>query len=485
MGDKSLSFITLNNSLVFNIDNKSVTVMKGTAQYADVCLALSEGRFNDIPNIIDKLGGLQKTLKNGEFDVVNGVVRCGGEPVDPYISEKLLEFYEKGLPYKPLQNFWKRLCKNPSKNSVSQLYRFLEVAKCPIAEDGMIVSMKGVHRVSGTTDEFYSRHDHNFKYKIGVPAIIDRNRIPDDPTTACGIGLHAGSFSYARGWASTVIELLIDPADVVSVPNDCSSQKLRACKVLPVAVYTGGEHNKGIAIVSDDAETVPLNPVVAPDAVAVAGTGMIINRAAYKDVAFTAAAFDNVIALKPAVGVKGLMRYRASKAPAAIRRHVSEAGAALSEAYIFTVPNKSSETLFISLADNKGTPIYTLFVPAAVSDTDAESIVAYIADERVVKKAEVVNLFTKAYTGKALLHLVTYVREQYELIKVSHKTVDAFLAANSEGVIVSATGIKPSKAPSALLKDYSIQKIVRVTLESSVAFVLQLVDGTVLLMRKE
>ena len=44
--------------------------------------------------------------------------------------------------------------------------------------------------------------------------------------------MHIGSFDYANDWSSGGKLLLVrfNPRDAVSVPSDCSCQKLRVCK---------------------------------------------------------------------------------------------------------------------------------------------------------------------------------------------------------------------------------------------------------------
>jgi hypothetical protein len=49
---------------------------------------------------------------------------------------------------------------------------------------------------------------------------------------ACSAGLHVGTYDYALRFTRFVIEVLVDPRDVVSVPTDCNDQKMRTCKYL-------------------------------------------------------------------------------------------------------------------------------------------------------------------------------------------------------------------------------------------------------------
>ena len=60
---------------------------------------------------------------------------------------------------------------------------------------------------------------------------MPRNMVHKDPATGCSIGLHVGTYGYARGFADGVIlKVKANPQDVVSVPFDCSAQKIRCCR---------------------------------------------------------------------------------------------------------------------------------------------------------------------------------------------------------------------------------------------------------------
>lgn len=492
--ETGISFIALPNSIVFNFDNQSHTIAKGTPEYAKVCAALAESRIGDIPDIICKKSGIVKSITGSGFELRDNLVYCDGELVDSYISSKLIEFYDKGLPYTPLQNFWRRLRKNPSKNSVSQLYRFLEVAKCPITDDGMIVSMKGVMPVKGEKDTYYSKHDSSFKYTLNVPVVMARNKVVDDPERACGPGLHAGSFKYAYEWATTegvVLELLIDPVDVVSVPSDHGSQKMRVCKMLPVAVHTGGNFDKGVIIEHKEHPQEQSNTV--PGTV---DTEYSINKQSYTPVIIDSATYENLVHDKDAsVITNGVMRYRSSKAPAAIKKYSLHVANSLNEAYTFILPKFHSTVSFFTFkmhTSDKSAEEYCLFVPSVRANV-IDEVVAYCAGA-VKEDIVVINNFNKYYSDR--MDVVTYNREQYELIDIGNVDINEFINECSEGVVSSVTSIKPSKVPVGLFQavlPMRIIKLVRATLidssnERSVAFLCVCSDRndttTTLLMRR-
>jgi hypothetical protein len=67
-----------------------------------------------------------------------------------------------------------------------------------------------------------------------------RGGVCDDARHGCSAGFHAGSYDYAKGYASgggNLMVVEINPADVVSVPYDCECQKLRTAEYKVVGHY--------------------------------------------------------------------------------------------------------------------------------------------------------------------------------------------------------------------------------------------------------
>ena len=67
-----------------------------------------------------------------------------------------------------------------------------------------------------------------------------RNGVCDDADIGCSYGYHAGSYDYAKGYASGGGHLMlveIDPSDVVSVPKCSDCQKLRTAKYRVINKY--------------------------------------------------------------------------------------------------------------------------------------------------------------------------------------------------------------------------------------------------------
>jgi hypothetical protein len=144
---------------------------------------------------------------------------------------------DEGHDFLPLVNFLERVMLNPQAHSREQLYTWLARHEFAITDEGKFVAYKG------------TKGDENFTSIHGGPGIVDgvpveqvtnkpgsvveiaRSKVQHAPGVACATGLHAGTWSYAKGFAQgAVLEVHIDPRDVVSVPVDCDAQKLRTCR---------------------------------------------------------------------------------------------------------------------------------------------------------------------------------------------------------------------------------------------------------------
>lgn len=186
---------------------------------------------------------------DGDFEAVDGIINYQGEPLPPELNERLIDMVQEKVDYKVLTNFWTRLQNNPSMRSVQQLFRFLAQSGIPLTNDGYILSYKSV------TVDYKDHHTRRVDNTVGVVNEMPRNKISDDPNTACHYGYHVGALEYARtfgGSGSVIVICKVDPADVVCVPYDHSSQKVRVCKYEVVGVWGDARYHMPSTVFSID-----------------------------------------------------------------------------------------------------------------------------------------------------------------------------------------------------------------------------------------
>lgn len=171
-----------------------------------------------------------------------------GDVVNDALSQQVLRFLEEGVQdYKPLVNFWEKIAQNPSEHSRDSLYKWLQAEKFSITSEGDIVAYKGVESdVEDGVVKFRSKNAGTalvdgleIKGKIpnmpGTVVSMPRSEVSPDYNIGCHTGLHVGTQKYATSFGRVLLEVHVNPRDVVSVPVvDC--HKMRVCKYTVVQV---------------------------------------------------------------------------------------------------------------------------------------------------------------------------------------------------------------------------------------------------------
>ena len=170
-----------------------------------------------------------------------------GKPLHTTDAERLMAFMRDKLSYKPIANYIANKMRNTSARAIKEMYNFLEHKGMPLTLRGTFIAYKGVSldfwSIRGNNDTVILQGKVNASGQIlntiGATIEVERSSVDDDFREGCSTGLHVGSLAYAKDWGKRVVLVEVDPADVVSVPEDCECQKLRCCKYTVVAEYSG------------------------------------------------------------------------------------------------------------------------------------------------------------------------------------------------------------------------------------------------------
>lgn len=219
----NLSYSIVGNTITCLIDSKLYTINIKRPEAAEISDILNDPSpdTEQLKYLFNKASAIKAYCK-GEVEVKGNTVYYNDKPVHNAVTDRILEFMRKGLPYKPLIKFLERLMRNTSMRSVEQLYPFMEHAGLQITSDGMIIAYKGVR------NDYYDVHSGTIRNMPGdSPERLNRNEVDDDPQSACSYGYHVGSWQYASGFGPRVMRVIVDPGSVVAVPYDCQSQKVR------------------------------------------------------------------------------------------------------------------------------------------------------------------------------------------------------------------------------------------------------------------
>jgi hypothetical protein len=167
----------------------------------------------------------------GKFKVEDGVVVIDGEKLPKNLSERLLQFVDQKIPTRALENFWDNLKGNPSEDSKKDLFTFLDKNHYPLTEDGCFVGYKWVRQ------DFTDYYTGKINNKPGQIIKMDRDQVDADRHSHCSHGLHIAALPYARDVIGKqhhpdgrLLEVKVNPRDVVAVPTDYNAQKLRCCR---------------------------------------------------------------------------------------------------------------------------------------------------------------------------------------------------------------------------------------------------------------
>jgi hypothetical protein len=210
---------------------KPVTIWSGTNKYKNVLKLLIKGKLTEALEFIIPKKRIEKFSK-GDFTIKdNNVVETStNKSVPNIITRRLLEFSDNNFSYRALKKFWENLKKNPNPHSVTQLYGFLDKFEVPITEEGCFIAYKYVTKCDdGHLKDSYSR---TFINDVGYVVAMDRNKCDSNPKQTCSHGLHVAEFSYAKecGSGQVIIEVKVNPKDVVAVPDDYNQRKMRVCR---------------------------------------------------------------------------------------------------------------------------------------------------------------------------------------------------------------------------------------------------------------
>jgi hypothetical protein len=250
-----LSWLTTTNSIVINFDGQTHIVPNKGDIAEKLIVALKAKDENEISNLVDAAARLEKE-SGGLFKAKDGQIEANGETVHRSVEQKIAEFMAEGLPYEPLKNFLEKVNQNPSQRARHELYAFLEKNNHPITETGNFIGYRRVR------DDFKDIYSGKFDNSPGQICSMPREQVDDDPTRTCSKGLHVANWYYAHdcygGGGGVMLEVEINPKDVVAVPIDYEGSKMRVCEFKVLRVVDQENSSTTLTNVSSASKALPL-----------------------------------------------------------------------------------------------------------------------------------------------------------------------------------------------------------------------------------
>ena len=232
------------NITVYEKGNPTPHVAHSTHPYFE---RIVEGVLAGDESVVDLFdlslkAGMELETVTERITSAHGLLYFDGEPMDDELSQTVLRFIAEGVDdWKPIALFFENVMQNPNEHSREHLYRWLQAEAFTLTPEGMIVGYKSVN--SDGNGGYISTYDGKaivdgkvvegpIPNKIGSTVSMPRGEVTFDPAKGCSIGLHVGTYRYATEEyrKDALLEVEVNPRDVVSVPTESKDQKMRVCR---------------------------------------------------------------------------------------------------------------------------------------------------------------------------------------------------------------------------------------------------------------
>lgn len=244
------------------VDGETYTFGPDHPEHRNLMLALASGDTDRFKELVD-VSRAVTAFTHGALKVEDGEVTYNGRAISNDAVTHLLDLMEKGEPHEHFGKFVARLMENPSRGVVRGLWPVLSKMGdqgdgCYLNEDGWIVAYK---RVRGDLKDLYSGrvqypdpdvYDESVNSATPIDAgagatiqgytiSIPRNECDENVGASCSYGLHFGGMDYVRNFRrsdeTVLLVVKVDPADVVSCPED--AWKLRTSRMKVIKRFEG------------------------------------------------------------------------------------------------------------------------------------------------------------------------------------------------------------------------------------------------------
>ncbi|AUE22873.1 membrane integrity protector [Aeromonas phage Ah1] len=168
------------------------------------------------------------------IEIKNDTVYFKGMEVGNSVVERIIQSMHEGKPFEKWVRFLEKLLANPNKRVVGELFKFLEAKDIVVNDKGDVVAYRRVR------NDYKDFHSGTVLYKVGTEVKMDRSKC-DESSATCSRGLHLCSKGYLphfHGGSGKILECTVSPTDIVSIPADYGSSKMRTCKMFVLREMT-------------------------------------------------------------------------------------------------------------------------------------------------------------------------------------------------------------------------------------------------------
>lgn len=231
-----LSFTIGKSSISLFLDGQFYSIDDSHLNYRLIREELGKpAEERDIDNIRNNITVkvLIERLTAGKVTVFDDSVVYDGQPVDNYMTRRMLELLGEGFDITPWARFMDNVFQNPAEYARGELYEWMEKAEMPMTEDGCFLAFKKIR------GDYTDCHTGKFDHSLGTVVEMPREKCDPNRTNHCSTGFHFCSVGYLSHFGGQrIVVVKINPRDVTSIPNDYHYTKGRCCRYEVVAELT-------------------------------------------------------------------------------------------------------------------------------------------------------------------------------------------------------------------------------------------------------
>lgn len=214
--------------VTFYFDDQEVQILTSENELPMLQLLAKKASWDELVELSNTMSRITK-VSGITFDAVAKEFSLNGIPLPQKYEQVVVNAYNEYLQngnsnaLKGLISLVHRLNVSNRMDKFEQLYEFLKHADITILKDGRFVGYKYLKQNS---KGFVDAYTEQIVQKDGDYIYTHEEQVNPDPTQTCSYGLHVGAWNYVsdQKWIAKVI---VNPEDVISVPNDYNGMKLR------------------------------------------------------------------------------------------------------------------------------------------------------------------------------------------------------------------------------------------------------------------
>ena len=229
-----IPFVLQRDFISVVLDGKVIPVSRGQATFQKLYTALERGQWSRVPKLVSLAeqiaeqshGRVQVKMEDKNSELFS--VYYKGVKVENSITAKILELVEHNKKVAHVLRFMDNLYQQPDVNTVNEVYEWLANGRFALTDDGCFVAYKKVDR--NYKDIRTGKIDNH----VGQVVTMPRKAVDPDRRNECSRGLHFCSKKYLPNFGSSfssgdchIMEIKVNPADVVAIPTDYGFTKGR------------------------------------------------------------------------------------------------------------------------------------------------------------------------------------------------------------------------------------------------------------------